>query len=226
MPSEFPRSPRLLKGALVAYQSQFLGQIPNVIVFQYNPDQLRRTLSSRSAAPEPSNVGAAREDVQREMGPPVETINLTIELDATDQLEFPELHLPVVTSGLHPALAALELLLYPASEQVLLRQTQSLEGTARICPTEVPLVLFVWGSSRVLPVRITSFSVTEKAFDPNLNPIQAEVELGMKVLTYAELEEGTLGYDAYMATQTQKETLARLNLAGSTEHLTRGLFPF
>jgi hypothetical protein len=92
MPSDFPLSPRLLKGVLISYESQFLGPVPNVIAFQYNPEQLRRTLTQRASAPDPSNVGAAREDAQRVQGPPVETIDLTVELDATDQLEFPDLH--------------------------------------------------------------------------------------------------------------------------------------
>jgi hypothetical protein len=225
MPSDFPRSPKFLKGALVAYESQFLGPVPNLIIFQYNPDQLRRTLAQRSPPPEPSSAGAAREDVQREMGPPVETISLTVELDATDQLEEPELNPHVAAFGLHPALAALELLLYPSSEQVLLRQTQSQEGTAQLCPPDVPIVLFVWGRSRVLPVRLTSFTVTEEAFDQNLNPIQAKLELSMRVLTYAELRENSLGYSAYMATQIQKEVLARLNLISSAQQAL-GILPF
>lgn len=225
MPSDFPRSPKSLKGALVAYESQFLGPLPNVIVFQYNPAQLRRTLAHRAAAPEPSNVGAARGDVQRVQGPPVETINLTVELDAADQLGEPAIHPHVVAHGLQPALAALELLLYPPSAQVLLNRTLTQAGTAQLCPADVPLVLFVWGPSRVLPVRLTSFSVTEEAFDQNLNPIQAKVDLGMRVLTYAELQETSLGYYAYLASQAQKEVLARLNLVSSAERVI-GLLPF
>src|SRR5215217_2145941 len=120
MPSDFPRSPKLLKGALVAYESEFLGPVPNVIAFQYNPDQLVRTLADRAAPPESSNSGAAREDVLKVQGPPVETISsLTVVLDATDQLAEPTLHPQVALHGLHPALAALELLLYPPSGQVL-----------------------------------------------------------------------------------------------------------
>ena len=225
MPSDFPRSPKLLKGAMVAFQSQFLGPIPNVIVFQYNPEQLTRRLEHRSAPPDPGNVGAAREDTQRVMGPPVENISLTVELDAADQLEEPALHPHVVQSGLTPALSALELLLYPSTAQVLLNQTLQKAGTAQICPADVPMVLFVWGPSRVVPVRLTSFSVTEEAFDQRLNPIRAKVELGMRVLTYMELKETSVGYGAYLATQAQKEVLARLNLVNSAEQVV-GMLPF
>ncbi len=90
MPSEFPRSPRLLKGALVVFDSQKPGPPPRVIVFQYNAEQVTRSLASRAAPPEPSDVGSAREDSFRVLGPPVETINLSVVLDAADQLEEPE----------------------------------------------------------------------------------------------------------------------------------------
>src|SRR5215218_10317847 len=90
IPSDFPRSPKLLKGALVVYESQTPGPPPKVIVFQYNPEQLSRSLATRAAPSEPGNVGGAREDVLRVLGPPVETVNLSVELDAADQLT--ELH--------------------------------------------------------------------------------------------------------------------------------------
>jgi hypothetical protein len=225
MPFNFPGSPKLLKGALVVYGSQFLGGIPDLIVFQYNPEQISRTLAHRSAPPEPSNIGSAREDVLRVLGPPIETINLSVMLDATDQLEEPALHPQIVEFGLQPALAALELLLYPANAQVLLNRTLAQAGRAQICPADVPLVLFVWGRSRVLPIRLTNFSITEEAFDQTLNPIQAKVDLGMRVLSYMELRDSSLGYNAYLVSQTQKEVLARLNLASSAEQSV-GLLPF
>ncbi|NIM95756.1 MAG: hypothetical protein GTO18_18810 [Anaerolineales bacterium] len=225
MPSEFPRTPKILKGALVAYESQFLGPIPNVIVFQYNPEQLSRTLAYRAAPPDPSNTGSAREDVLRIQGPPVETITISVELNAADQLGEPEKHPHTVEFGLHPALAALELLLYPSSAQVLLNQTLAKAGTVQLCPEDIPLVLFVWGASRVLPIRLTSFSVTEQSFDQKLNPLQAKVDLSMRVLTYAELKETSVGYTAYLTTQIQKEVLARLNLGNSAEQIT-GMLPF
>ena len=227
MPSDFPRSPKLLKGALVVYESQFLGPVPNVITFQYNPEQLGRTLAHRTTPPDPSDVGAAREDVFRVFGPPVEDINMTVELDAADQLAEPAQHPHIVQHGLHPALAALELLLYPESAQVLFDRILAQAGEANITKEgeATPLVLFVWGPSRVLPVRLNSFSITELAFDQQLNPIQARVELSMRVLTYIELEQTTLGGIAYMATQTRKEALARLNLISSTEQIA-GMLPF
>lgn len=224
MSSQFSKSPKLLKGALVAYDSQFPGSVPNTIVFQYNPEQLTRKIDTRASTPDPKNVGAVKEDVLREQGPPVENINLSIVLDATDQLEEPSKHPHVALSGLHPALSALELLLYPKTSQVLLRQDLSEAGSRIVCPPSTPLVLFVWGLHRVVPVKLTSFSVTEEAFDPRLNPTRAKVELGMRVLTYTELKESSIGYYAFMAYQAQKEVLARVNIASSAQEV-MGMLP-
>lgn len=226
MASEFPRSPRLLKGALVSYASQFLGPIPNVIVFQYNPAQLSRSLQSRAPnAAAGQRAGEAREETYRVEGPPRERITLSVELDAADQLAEPALHPHVVAFGLHPALAALELLLYPPTEQFLLRRALAVAGTVQHSPPEVPIVLFIWGRSRVVPVRLTTFTVTEEEFDPQLNPVRAKVDLGMDVLTYVDLRDNSVGYAAYLATQVQKEVLARLNLVNSAEQII-GMLPF
>jgi hypothetical protein len=225
MPSEFPRSPKLLKGALVVYESQKPGPPPRVIAFQYNPEQLSRSLANRAAPPEPSDVGAAREDSFRVLGPPVETINLTVVLDATDQLEEPEQNPEVAGNGLHPALAALELLLYPPSTQVSLNRTLAQAGRVQVCPADLPLTLLVWGQSRVVPVRLTSFSIIEEAFDPLLNPIQARIDLGMRVLTYMELKDDTVGFGAYIAYQSRKESLARMLRPGNAAGSIRGLIP-
>ena len=225
MPSDFPRSPRLLKGALVVYESQTPGSPPKVIVFQYNPDQLSRSLATRAAPSEPGNVGGAREDVLRVLGPPVETVTLSVELDAADQLEEPRQNRPVVDNGLHPVLARLELLLYPPTARVQEIERLAQQGEVQISPAELPLTLLVWGKSRVVPVLLTSFSVTEEAFDQRLNPIRAKVDLGMRVLTYMEFRPSGAGHDAYLAYQRQKEALAGQYQPGG-ESAVRGLLPF
>lgn len=210
MTSEFPGRPRLLKGALLVYRSQFPGPPPAVILFQYNPEQIKRSLEKRSAPAPSSSVGGAREDVLRVLGPPVETINMTVELDAADQLEAPLLNPVTRALGLHPVLATLELLLYPPTELIDELIALAGSGKVQVCPADIPLTLLVWGPSRVMPVMLTSFSVTEQAFDVALNPIQAQVDLGFKVLTYIELQQSTVGRNSYMAYQAQKEVLAAL----------------
>lgn len=214
MPGDFPRSPTLVKGALVAYDQKFLGPIPNIIVFQYNPDELSRTLTHRNEEARDGQTPVRSPDgALKVTGPPVEAISLKVEVDATDQLEGNN---PLaMVYGVHPTLAALEMLLYPPSSQIFLNETLAGAGTSQITPEYTPLVLFVWGYARVVPVRLQSFSIRETAFDTFLNPIRAEVTLGMKVLTYLELSKSSLGYQAYLATQVQKEVNARLNLINS-----------
>lgn len=223
MPSDFPRGPKLLKGALVVYESQTSGPPPKIIVFQYNPEQLERTLENR--APEKKRGANAKEDVLRVAGPPKETITLTVVLNAADQLEDPQQYQTVVESGLHPALATLEMLLYPTSFQVLQNEALSSQGAVQVKPADLPLTLLAWGASRVVPVKIESFSVTEEAFDANLNPIQVKIELGLLVLTYMELEKKSQGRDAYFAFQRQKEMLAQKYQPVGDEKPVRNILP-
>ena len=208
MASEFPRSPKILKGALVAYQLPEL--VPTVIVFQYNPETLTRSLTPRTAQ------GGGRGDAHRTDGPPEETISLTVEIDAADQLERPESNGVTIANGLHPVIAALEGLLYPSFPVVVANQALSALGSALILGEPAPLALFVWGPKRVLPVTVTSVSITEQAFDVNLNPILARAELSLRVLTYRELEMSNPAYWVYMASFTQKEVMAQLNLGEGT----------
>jgi hypothetical protein len=200
--TDFPGAPKLQKGALAVYPTHTTGTAPSrIIYFQYNPDSLKRTLADRAPQGKKGNVGAAKEDVLRVQGPPIETIGVTIELDGLE-------HLPVGANGLHPALATLELLMYPPSLTAQKMEQLSQQGKAQISPADLPLVLFVWGPSRVVPVDITSFSVSEEAFDSSLNPIRAKVDIAMRVLTYMELPPQSIGRQAFVSYQQQKETLA------------------
>lgn len=199
-------SPKVLKGALVAYA--FPDLVPSLVVFQYNPETLTRSLSPRTA-----EGAVGRGDALRADGPPEETISLTVEIDAADQLERGDGL--TASHGLHPALAMLEGLLYPPFPLVVANQALALAGGAFIGGEPVPLALFVWGASRVLPVRVQSVSITEQAFDPALNPILARAELSMRVLSYRELEPGSPAYWVYMAAFTQKEVLAAMNLVSN-----------
>jgi hypothetical protein len=217
MPSDFPRRPILQKGALAVYESDKPGTQPKVIVFQYNPEQLKRSLANRAPQNPPSNTGGAKEDVLRVGGPPVENINLTVALSAVDQpagVTGLNERQGASQDGLHPALATLEMLLYPTTLWVQHNQQLAKGGAVQITSERLPLVLLIWGKSRVVPIMLTSFSISEEAFDTTLNPIQAKVELGMRVLTYMELKEDKLGRDTYLAYQRQKETFARSYSAG------------
>jgi len=217
MASEFPRSPRILKGALVAYQLPDL--LPNIIVFQYNPEEVSRNLQGRASS------GGGRGDANRTNGPPSESISLSVEIDATDQLEHPRDNGTTVANGLHPVIAALEGLMYPSYPTVIANQVLALAGSAMILGEPAPLALLIWGPKRVLPVQVASVSITEQAFDTSLNPTRAKADLSLKVMTYRDLDVTSPAYWVYMAAFTQKEVLSIMNTIGNVQSV-RQVLPF
>jgi hypothetical protein len=208
--SSFPNSPRLLKGGIVLLDAAS-GAVRRVISLQYNPDTLTRTLQVQGAGSE----GGDRAEALRLKGPPVETIKLEAEIDATDQLEFPDQNQAAVKAGIQPQLAALETIVYPSSLRLQVNDLLAHLGTIEILPVQAPLTVFVWSRNRVMPVRITEFSITEEAFDPALNPIRAKVSLGMRVLSVNDVGFGHKAGSLFMSYQQQKERLARLSRPGS-----------
>lgn len=202
----FPGSPRLFKGAIIGLD-QF-NPLASVIVFQYNPETMTRSLEARTTG---GSEGGDKSEALRLTGPPKETITISIELDAVDQLEKGDPQ--ATTAGIYPALSALEMLLYPKSVKVISDAILAQAGNIEIIPPEAPLTLFIWGPQRVLPVRITSFSITEQAYDTALNPIQAKVDLSMYVLSYADLKITNPGYSLFLAYQVAKEVMATSNVS-------------
>jgi len=225
MPSEFPGSPKLLKGSLVVYEYHTPGSNAKVIAFQYNPEQVSRSLTQGRAPRESTSTsrGEAQQDTFRIEGAPRETINLSVILNATDHLEEPEKNLSIVENGLHPVLATLEMLLYPTSTKVLQSEERAEQGEVQLNPAELPLTLLVWGKSRVVPVMITNFSITEEAFDNRLNPIKVKIDLGLSVLNDTDLPAESMGQNIYRAYQEQKEGLAQKYQAGLQEEQITGL---
>ena len=204
-----PISPRLIRGGIVVMDAGS-GRLQRVIAMQYNPDTLTRSLQPQALA-DPQD----RSQALRLKGPPVETIRLEAEMDAADQLADPGQNPAAVQFGLAPQLAALETLLYPASGVLIANNELQSAGTLEITPMESPLTLFVWSSQRVVPVRITELSVTEEAFDPQLNPIRAKVTLAMRVLTVDDLGFEHRGGALYVVYQQAKERLAQASPSAS-----------
>jgi hypothetical protein len=200
--STFPGSPRLIKGGLVLLDAES-GAVRRIIALQYNPDSLSRTLQVQAMA-----EGGDRSEAMRLKGPPVETIKLDCEIDATDQLEFPAQNTTAVRHGIAPQLAALETIVYPPSGTLVANNALAGAGTLEIAPVPAPLTLFIWSQSRVVPVRITDFSITEEAFDPTLNPIRAKVSLGLRVLSVDDLGFAHKGGSLFMTYLQTKEQLA------------------
>lgn len=202
--TSFPRSPRLLRGGLVLVDL-YTSQIQRVVVLPYNPDTMTRTLQVQGA----SGEAADHLEALRLKGPPVETIKLEAELDATDKLEFPDQHPDAVSHGILPELAAIETIVHPPSSQVLANRAQAAAGVMEILPLAAPLQIFVFGRHRALPVRITELTITEEAFSPELAPLRAKVSLGLRVLGVNDLLFDNRGGSLYMSQYQQKERLAQ-----------------
>ena len=208
--SSFPNSPRLLKGGIVLIDPD-TSAVQRIIALQYNPDTLTRTLQ-----PQAVKESGRPSEALRLTGPPVETIKLEAEIDATDQLEFPDQNQNAAQFGIHPQLAALETIVYPTQRAAYRRTTPWREsGTLEIVPMESPLTLFIWSKNRIVPVRLTDFSITEEAFDTSLNPIRAKVSLGMRVLSVNDLGFDHKGGSLFMAYLQQKEQFAAKSQGGT-----------
>lgn len=204
----FPGSPRLVKGGLVLVDPDSAG-VRNVIVLQYNPETLSRNLQVQGVAGE----GGERSEALRLKGPPVETFKLDAEIDAADQLDAGD---PLAAEhGIQPQLAALETVVYPSSADLQASDALARSGTLEIAPLQAPLMLFVWSRHRMVPVRVTDFSITEESFDPALNPIRAKVSLGLRVLSVADLGFDHPGGSLFLTYQQQKERLAGLAAGGT-----------
>jgi hypothetical protein len=209
--STFPNSPKLLKGGIVLVDPD-TAAVRRIISLQYFPDTVTRSLQVQGVT---ADGGGDRSEILRLKGPPIETIKLDAEIDATDQLEFPDQNANAVEVGIHPQLAALEAIVYPTSQQLQSNNALEKSGTLEIIPMQSALTLFIWSKNRIIPVRLTDFSITEEAFDPNLNPIRAKVSLGMRVLSVNDVGFEAKAGSLYMIYQQQKERLAGLAPNGS-----------
>lgn len=219
----FPNSPRLARGGIVLL-NPISGRLLKVISFQYNPDTLTRTLTPQGIGPEPGD----RLEALRLKGPPIETIKLEAEIDATDALETPtasNADQTVATVGLLAYLSSLELIITPPTSQLLTDDLLAQVGMIEIAPVEAPLTVFAWGRNRVVPVRLTEYSVTEHAFDTSLNPTRATVSLTLRVLTVLDLGFAVPGGLLYLLHQQSKERLAGELPAATIGDLGLSAFP-
>jgi hypothetical protein len=242
---------QFLKGALVSFMPTFVAPLPNVIVFQYNPETITHAWTAAPGDPsanDPSKPGA---DPLAVRGMPGESFSFTLFLDANDMIADGDSN-PVAAglasvSGVYTRLAALEMLQFPSgafSGMQLLGSVSasisaggvSLSGSASasssqqsIPRSQVPTALFVWGPQRIVPVRVTELSITEKLYDAMLNPIQAEVKITLRVLTPDEVAaiQGPMqpvANIAYVYTQGLRQVQATANLADSADSII-GMLP-
>ena len=204
-----------LKGAFINLGAGLLGALPNIIVFQFNPDKVTRT--PKIVRPPPPNTGAGNQDSQQQPGEPTESMSFTLRIDATDQLA--KSNPLAATSGILPTLSAVELLMVPkGSLSIDLFNLGGGKKPHQHPPAKLPAVLFFWGPFRILPVTLTSLSITETEYSPQLIPIRAEVSVNVQVLTPSQLaKDATSERGAYKYSQGVKEVMAALNLANAAE---------
>ena len=239
---------KFMKGALVSFMPTFIGSLPNVIVFQYNPEQITHTWTAAAGAPPPGETKDA--DPLAVRGVPGEQFSFSLALDATDMLadagSNPVAAGLATVSGVYTRLAALAMLQFPsqsfgggllgavsASLSVggvsLSAGASSDANKASVPPSDVPTVLFVWGPQRIVPVRVTSLSITEKLYDKLLNPTHADVAITLKVLTPEELvsvkgEMATVAKVAYTYSQGLRQAQAVANLGDAAASII-GMLP-
>jgi len=206
--SAFPGSPRLLRGGLVLVDPT-TGAVQRIIALQYNPDSMTRSLQIKGVSGESGD----HVEALRLKGPPVETIKVEVEIDATDAMEKNDG--TTNDAGLHPQLAALETMVHPRRATLLAANSEAASGSLEIAPAMAPLPLFVFGPKRIVPVRITEMSITEEAFDARLNPMRAKVSLGMRVLTVDDLGFDVKGGNLFLTYLQGKEQLAGRAPGGS-----------
>lgn len=215
----YPNGPLLLKGALIHFGAPMLIPLPNIIIFQYNPETLSRSLTpwlppakrvlEEKKDGQVTNAAEVKAyaDSQASLSQPydpTETFSLVLEVDATDALETPEFHPVAVVAGVADRLAAIEMLMYPPGPSLLGSLLGSvsvsigsdgISGGASLEPAlerrDAPIVLFFWGPGRIVPVRIKSLTIEEQAFSPLLYPLRAKATIGVQVLTEDDLVQVT-----------------------------------
>jgi hypothetical protein len=189
-------SPKILKGAFVRFDPKF--PQGRIIVFQYNPEKIRRKLEAFTSGHFPTQL-------------PREMIRFTLMLDATDDLEFPDHYQDTVESGIYPTLSALEMLLYPHNPNKALK---GFLGTKRPSKNDMQsFTLLIWGNKRIVPVLVTELNIKEEMFDPVLNPIRATIKVRMRVLNDLDLSPNHKGYDYWKSHISTKIAMAKLGYA-------------
>jgi len=223
-----------MRGALVEMMPTFLVPLPNVIVFQYNPESITHAWTQ----PEAADAGPGANPLAVK-GLPGESFTFTLAMDAGDMIADGSVVAQGIAtvSGIYTRLAALEMLQFPSNTgDALLGVVSAAFGggaataTPRPIPdASIPVVLFIWGPERIVPVRVTSLSISETLYDAALNPTHAEAQITLRVLTTDELKYvtgimGTIANGAYLYSQGLRQVLALANLADSVESII-GMIP-
>ena len=237
-----------MKGALVSFMPTFIGSLPNVVVFQYNPETITHTWTAVTPS---TSYPKAEGDPLASGGVPGESFSFKLSLDANDMIadggSNPVAARLASASGVYTRLAALEMLQYPSeafsgtslvgtvSASISLSELNtSVSGgssarSTTVPSSDLPAVLFVWGPQRILPVRVTELSITETLYDAVLNPIHADVSITLRVLTLQEIngmagELKQIAQVAYAYSQGLRQVQAVANLGDAAASII-GMLP-
>jgi len=239
---------KYLKGAFIQMMPTILIPLPNVIIFQFNPETMTHTWTP-AARDTTATPGGGQPNPLAVKGLPGESFSFNLAMDANDMIAdgSPVAVGLATATGIYSRLAALEMLLYPTGAFVggsLLGTVSASLGAAgaaiggstgaqvdRTVPqSTLPTVLFVWGPGRILPVRVTTLTITEKLYDALLlNPTHAEAQIGLTVLTPDEIVAiqdslKQVAKTAYEYSQGLRQALALANLANAAESII-GMLP-
>ena len=221
----------LLRGALIEYGEGFLGPIPNVVLFQFNPESLSRSIQIPSRP-----KGATSRETSQAGEIPVESISLTAHFSAAQGLN--DNHPLARMFGIDHQLAALEKMVRPAGKisqsigQAIDAISDALSPGSKKNPAQpiprksYPRILFIWGESRVLPVTIDSMTINEQEYDAFLHPTRAEVSLSLSVINIGHCSDDKVARGAMEYTNLAKEERAIANLANTAVAQVVELIPF
>ncbi len=225
---------KYLKGALIELSpGATFATGENTIVFQYNPETIVHTWSQ----PEAADAETLKSNPLAVKGQPGESFGFTIFMDSNESQEDPDSKGAEIAqeSGIYSRLAALELLLYPVSGTTsglvgTVSSSGSNSNSRSVPPLQIPMLLFVWGPNRQLPVRITGLTITERLYDENLNPTHVEAKIDLKVLTPEDFKglkgpHVDIASSAYTRAQNKRTQLAQQNKS-TGESSSIGAAPF
>jgi len=215
----------LVRGALIEYGTDLIGPIPNVVIFQFNPESLSRSLQ----IPQRPTGPTQRETTQAGQKT-FEKISFKAHFSAANMLDEDKALAKMF--GIGPQLCALEKMVLPSSKiagligEALDAVGEALglgggdDAPAQPIPREkYPRILFIWGLTRVLPVTIDSMTIAELEYDALLNPLRAEVDVQLSVIAIDQCSDDLLGKGALEYTTIAKEAQAIANLANTAEQI-------
>ena len=214
----------LLRGALIEYGTSLLGLVPNVVIFQFNPESLSRTLQIPQRP-----TGATQRETTQAGEKTFEKITFKAHFSAANMLDEDKVLAKMF--GIGPQLAALEKMVLPSAKiagligAALDAIGDALGGGGDDAPAQpiprekYPRILFIWGPLRILPVTIDSMSISELEYDSILNPLRAEVDITLSVIAVDDCSDDVLAKGALEYSTIAKEAQAIANLANTAEQI-------